>query len=465
MANAKFDLLPTESFSTVWFLDRGPLYIVLFHLKNLETKMPDSNEQSVSVPDQEEPQAFPEVLPPFALPFFKPPTNEPLNSDFSSLPGFKVEPSSDPTGEDARFPNEQDHWKSDELQSVPRAKQIVSLSPRTQYEPSSAHEPSLGDLSSSLFDVSTILNYPFSSPYATTPRLQANGKSRTFGVLPALKTTFWNFSTFDGHLNSASLGRPKKGSTLSPFRLNQDSLLRISPANPYAVSTRCEESKSEASTVGAASVPVAELAERSRLPVYAEDQSESDDFDDRERMRAIGALLCPNTQEPETESFELRSSFNQQKRYDLRTSKDVNREMIRSYLLQRDGRARAELSEQAGERKGSPEGKQSGSPDCGKRPKKSTNRETIVDFPAAAKAGSNSLNDRCSDLNVPTEDGQTKRTHPTFKTSKYIYKSYDPNKCLSEKQMHCLKITRFVPYCFWVFISNLLLLAIFWLIL
>lgn len=401
------------------------------------------------------------------------PTKETSFGDFSSLPAFNVEPFVSPYEIVSKG-----HSEQEDLQVLPKARQTVFLSPRTQYAEllpldtsRSANQALFGDFSSlSMFNVeSAMLNYPFTSPFATCPRSQTNGKTRTFAVLPDSKTTFWNFASADSNLRSASLGRQKSASTISPFRLNQsqqNGILRISSANPYADAIANENEYKAADELPSMVDASAEPFGRSRLPIY-ESQSESDDLEDRERMKAIEALLCQEKKEQNGESYELRSSFNEKKCYDLRVSEDANRGMIRDYLVQRQNdQAQTNLFRPAGDGEDSAESEKN-EKSVGFatiKMRKVGNQETAVEVPTA-KNDDPSSNPAESDDNESNVDGQANRNNPMmFKTSEFIYKSFDPNVQLSERQVMGLKISKFVPYIIWVFITNLLLLTFFWVI-
>ena len=343
--------------------------------------------------------------------------------------------------------------EQDNSQVEPKKTNTVYLSARTPFVSrspmisQSTDTASFSDFNSiSLSNMGSMSDYPISSQFATTPR--SNGKS--FAVSPDSKTTFWNFSTFDGNSRSASLGRQRSASGSSPFRLSQQNgMLLVASTNPYTTSGENE-------------CPANGQEPRSRLSVYSEELTGDEGLDDRERMRAIEALLSKDKQEPAAESYELKSSFNLTKCYDPRVYEDVNREMIRDYLLQRQGdQAQTSLFGQTktDDSIECPKSEQVAS--CGPtKLRKSKIPETTVDMSNGGGNPGDSESDH--ELNKVGQSNLFQPTPTKYKTSKDLYRSSNSKKSLSKGQMNCLTLTGIVPYCIWVFITNLLLLAFFW---
>lgn len=366
---------------------------------------------------------------------------------FNSLPVFSVEPFVSPsylmpsTSEAQEYPGQADLQVASGMWQNPSLVSHVLPSEQTHetnYEKPFPPPPFL-------------LDYSYNSPFATTPRSYANGKARTFGVLNGdSKSTFWNYSSLDTNLRSASLGRQKTGSRILPFRLSQISgFLSIPAANPFARSIANED---EAKNPANAVVPANSL----RSPIYAEEQ-EIDDQEERERMRSIEFLL-QDTMQPVAETFELKSSFNHQKFFDRRISEDANREMINEYLLQRQNdQTETKLFQQISEG-GSVQSEKS-------EPSAPFEKQDIaIDVPTPVTSSSTKPSRRTAS-GGSSKDRQNRRISAVkFKTSKDLYKTFNPDMPLDRKKKTCFKIINYFLYCGWLFISNLLVLTFFWIL-
>ena len=303
-----------------------------------------------------------------------------------------------------------------------------------------------------------LLNSSYNSPFATTPRYHANGKPRTFGVLSSDSTNkFWNFSSFDPNLRSASLGRQRNGSGIAPLRLSQVSgLLSIPTTNPFT--------KSIGSLTNGVNGPSNAVVPANSLrpsSIYAKDPEEIDDQEERERMRSIEfLLLMRETKETNGDSFELKSSFNHQKSFDRRIPEDANREMINEYLLQRQNdQAETKLFQPIDEE---------ASVKSEKSDRSFEKQDIAIDIPTPTI--SSSPNRRRASSGSSKDHPSSQRV-VRFKNSKDLHngpqkkkknKKFPSDKPLTRRQKCGIAILNFFLYCSWILITNILLLTFFW---